>query len=176
MLRAIVSVIVGYVALSLWVFVTLGVAWFALGSEFALSEGTHEATTGWTVLMIGMGAIGAVIGGLITASSGRAVAPVKVLAGLVLVVGLALAVYAASRPSLSRLRPHAVGAVRQRPPGQAAAVRVPRAADRNSPDAHGRGRAGLTTTRPQRARRRPSASTPPPRTAATGRRRADGAC
>ncbi len=93
MVRAILSVIVGYVAISLWVFVTLGVAWFALGSEFAIIEGTHEASTGWSVVMIGMGAIGAVIGGLITASIGRAVAPVKVLAGLVLVVGLALAVY-----------------------------------------------------------------------------------
>ncbi len=93
MVRAILSVIVGYVAISLWVFVTLGVAWFALGSEFAIIEGTHEASTGWSILMIGMGAIAAVIGGLITASIGRTAAPVKVLAGLVLVVGLALAVY-----------------------------------------------------------------------------------
>ena len=76
-----------------FVVVTMTATWFALGSGFAFNEGTHEASTGWSILMIGMGAIGAVIGGLITASIGRAAAPVRVLAGLVLVVGLALAAY-----------------------------------------------------------------------------------
>lgn len=93
MLRAILSVIVGYIVMFLWVVVTLAAAWFALGSEFAHNEGTLEASIGWSVLMMGMGAIGAVLGGLVTASIGRASAPVKVLAGIVFVLGLATAVY-----------------------------------------------------------------------------------
>ena len=92
MLRAIYSVIVGYIVMALCVGVTLGAAWFALGSDFAHSEGTNEASTGWSVLMLVVGAIGAVIGGLVTASIGRAAAPVKVLAGIVLVLGLVASV------------------------------------------------------------------------------------
>lgn len=91
MLRAIFSVIVGYVVMALWVFATLAGAWFVLGSEFAHGEGT-EASTGWSVLMLAMGLVGAVLGGLVCASIGRAAAPVKVLAGIVLVVGLAFGV------------------------------------------------------------------------------------
>ncbi|MEE8129061.1 MAG: hypothetical protein V3T48_02150 [Vicinamibacterales bacterium] len=92
MLRAILAVIVGYVALAIWVMVTLAVAWFALGSDFAFNEGNLEASTGWSVLMLVLGAIGGVIGGLIAASVGRAASPVKALAGFVLVLGLVIAV------------------------------------------------------------------------------------
>ena len=67
-------------------------AWFVLGSDFAFVEGTYEATVGWSVVAIGLGLVGAVLGGLVTASIGRAVAPVKVLAGIVLVLGLVEAV------------------------------------------------------------------------------------
>ncbi len=93
MLRAILSVIIGYVASVVWVTITMTVAWFALGTDFAYIEGTYETTISWSVIMLVLGAIGAVIAGLVVASIARTATPVKVLAGIVLVLGLVMAVY-----------------------------------------------------------------------------------
>jgi hypothetical protein len=92
MLRAILSVIVGYVALFVWVIATMTGAWFVLGSDFAFDTGTHDASTGWSVVSLILGAIGAVIAGLVTVSIARTATPAKVLAGIVLVLGLVEAV------------------------------------------------------------------------------------
>ena len=92
MLRAILSVIIGYVVVGIWVFATTTGAWFALGSDFAFDKGTYDATTGWSVVSLVLGAIGAVIAGLVTASIARTATPAKVLAGIVLVLGLVEAV------------------------------------------------------------------------------------
>jgi len=67
MIRAILSVIIGYVALFIWVMATMTGAWFALGSDFAYDLGTYDASTGWSVVSLVLGLIGAVIGGLVTA-------------------------------------------------------------------------------------------------------------
>ena len=92
MLRAILSVIVGYIGLFIWVFATMTGAWFALGSDFAFNEGTYESSNGWSAVSLVLGAIGAVIAGLVTASIAKTATPVKVLAGIVLVLGLVSAV------------------------------------------------------------------------------------
>ncbi len=92
MIRAILSVIIGYVALFIWVMATMTGAWFALGSDFAYDQGTYDASTGWSVVSLVLGVIGAVIGGLVTASIARTATPAKVLAGIVLVLGLVTAV------------------------------------------------------------------------------------
>ncbi len=92
MLRAILSVIIGYVVVGIWVFATTTGAWFALGSDFAFDKGTYDATTGWSVVSLVLGAIGAVIAGLVTASIARTATPAKVMAGIVLVLGLVEAV------------------------------------------------------------------------------------
>ncbi len=92
MLRAILSVIVGFVAMFAFVVVTMTVTWFALGSDFAFNEGTYEASTGWSVVSIALGLIAAVLGGLVTASISRTATPFKVLAAIVFVFGLVEAV------------------------------------------------------------------------------------
>lgn len=107
MLRAIIAVIVGYVVMFIWVVATLTAAWFALGSDFAFNEGTYEASTGWSVVMLVLGLVGAVIAGCVTASIGRAAAPVKVLAGIVLVLGLAEAAVHQLRPEEPETEPAA---------------------------------------------------------------------
>ena len=93
MLRAIAAVIVGYIALSIWVMATMTGAWFVLGGEFAFVEDTTEASTGWCVVAVVLGFIGAMFGGFITAAIARSPTnrPVTVLAGLVLGIGLLLA-------------------------------------------------------------------------------------
>ncbi len=92
MIRAILSVIIGYVALFIWVVATMTGAWFALGSDFAFDKGTYDASTGWSVVSLALGAIGAVIAGLVTTSIARTATPAKVLAGIVLVHGFVQAV------------------------------------------------------------------------------------
>ncbi len=90
MLRAIASVIIGYVVIVVWVIVTMTVAWLVLGQSFAFTEGTTEITTAWSVVAIVLGFVGAIIGGVTAAAIARSPTnrPVKVLAGLVLVLGL----------------------------------------------------------------------------------------
>jgi hypothetical protein len=95
MFRAILGVIVGYVVIFIWVAVTLAVAWVVLGSSFAYEEGTLETTVGWCLVMMATGVVGATLGGLVTAlvAPSPTRAPVKVLAGFVLVLGIVGAVW-----------------------------------------------------------------------------------
>ena len=92
MLRAILSVIAGYVGLFIWVIATMTGTWFLLGSDFAFDKGTYDASTGWSVVSLVLGTIGAVIAGLVTASIARTATPAKVLAGIVFVFGVVEAV------------------------------------------------------------------------------------
>ncbi|MHC4415759.1 MAG: hypothetical protein ACYS0G_10780 [Planctomycetota bacterium] len=93
MLRGILAVIVGYVVMFAWVMVTSTVMYLGLGQSFALEEGTKEVTMGWLVASIVLGLIGAILGGLVAAVIGRSPTnrPVKVLAGIVLVLGMGMA-------------------------------------------------------------------------------------
>ncbi|MHC4142731.1 MAG: hypothetical protein ACYSUF_12995 [Planctomycetota bacterium] len=78
MWKAILGVIVGYVVIFVWVMVTMAVALMVLDRSFVYEQGTLEVTGG--------GFVTAVI-----APSPRRT-PVKVLAGILLVLGLAIAV------------------------------------------------------------------------------------
>jgi hypothetical protein len=94
MLRAIVAVIVGYVVSAVVVMVGLTVAWTVLGSSFAYEAGTLRVTVAWCAMALGLGFVGAILAGFVAAviaPSPRRTA-VKVLAGIILLLGLALAV------------------------------------------------------------------------------------
>jgi hypothetical protein len=94
LLRGIVGVIVGYFVSAIWVMLALTVAWKVLGASFAYKEGTLEVATGWSVMALVLGFVGAVLAGFVTAviAPSPTGVPVKVLAGIVLALGLALAV------------------------------------------------------------------------------------
>ncbi|MHC4079973.1 MAG: hypothetical protein ACYS15_02700 [Planctomycetota bacterium] len=94
MFRAILGIIVGYVVIFVLVAVTMAVALMVLGQSFAYEEGTLEVTIGWSLVAIALGLVGAILGGLVTAviAPSPRRAPVKVLAGIVLVLGLVVAV------------------------------------------------------------------------------------
>ncbi|MHC4218799.1 MAG: hypothetical protein ACYSU7_10140 [Planctomycetota bacterium] len=94
MWRAILGVIVGFVVMVLWVMICSAVALLVLGHSFAYKEGALEVTLAWCLVDLGIGLVGAVLGGLVTvlvAPSSRRT-PVKVLAGIIFVLGLASAV------------------------------------------------------------------------------------
>lgn len=91
--RKILGVIVGYVVSFFWVFITLSLAWMALGAGFAYAGDTPHASTGWSLLMLILGFIGAVLAGWVAASIGRGQQAATWLAVLMLVLGLAFAIY-----------------------------------------------------------------------------------
>ncbi len=101
MLRTIAAVIVGYIVMSVWVMLTLSVAWLVLGRNFAFEPGTTNVTAGWMTVAGLLGFFGAVLAGVVAARIGRdpTNTPVKVLAGVVLGLGI---VFAAANNSASR--------------------------------------------------------------------------
>lgn len=93
MLRATVAVIVGYLVSAILVSIGLSVVWLALGPSFAYEPGTLKVTAGWCGIALALGFVGSLAAGWVTAliAPSPRRTPVKVLAGIILVAGLALA-------------------------------------------------------------------------------------
>lgn len=89
--RAIGSVIAGYVVMVLAVFAAMSLAYVVLGSEGSFKAGSYEVSGAWLVVTFVVGLIAAVAGGFACAVIARSATPPKVLAAVVLVLGLAMA-------------------------------------------------------------------------------------
>jgi hypothetical protein len=90
--RAILSVVVGYVAMFAAIFLLFSGLYLALGQELSFRPGTYEPSVLWTAVSFGLGVLSAVLGGYVCARIARTATPPKVLAGVVLVIGLLSAV------------------------------------------------------------------------------------
>jgi len=92
MIRTIAAVIVGYIVSVVLTVVGIFVAWAVFGVEGAFAENSTVASTAWslTILVLGFGA--AVAAGATAAKIGGSQTGVKVLAALMLVLGLGIAV------------------------------------------------------------------------------------
>jgi hypothetical protein len=86
--RAIGSVIVGYLVMAVVVFLTFSLAYLVLGSDGSFRPGTYELSAAWIVASIVLSFIAAILGGLACAALARASTPPKVLAAIVLILGL----------------------------------------------------------------------------------------
>ena len=93
MVRAILSVIAGYVALFVVVMATFMVAVPALGTERVLAPGTYFPSPLWLVVSFALGLLAAIVGGWVCALIARAPKPPVALAVLVVVLGLVSAVF-----------------------------------------------------------------------------------
>ncbi|HRJ49357.1 MAG TPA: hypothetical protein PKU91_02415, partial [Phycisphaerales bacterium] len=91
MFRAIAGVIVGYIVMGLIVFVGLTAAYFALGADRAFMPGSLVISGLWVGVMVVVGIVAAIAGGAVCALIARRPMPVKVLAGIVLALGLIMA-------------------------------------------------------------------------------------
>ena len=104
--RAIGSVVLGYVAMAVVVFVCMSVAYLLLGTEGSFRAGSYEVSGAWLVvtLVVGLGA--AILGGFVCAAIAKTARPTRVLAAVVLVLGLAMAMPALtdSDPGDERVR------------------------------------------------------------------------
>ena len=103
--RAISSVVVGYVAMFAAIFLTFSGLYLLMGQEQSFRPDSYEPSMLWTVVSFALGVGAAVLGGYVCVWIARTATPPKVLAGVVLVIGLLSAVpvlMAASTPAETR--------------------------------------------------------------------------
>jgi len=92
MMRMIIGVILGYVAMAAFVFITFSVTYMILETEGSFQPNSYEVSVSWIFASIVLGLAGAILGGLTSVSIGRSKGAPKILAGLVLVLGIAMAI------------------------------------------------------------------------------------
>jgi hypothetical protein len=99
MLRTIGGVVIGYVVLALFVFATFSLTYLLLGADGAFLPGSYTVSTLWLLISFVLGLIGAVLGGYVCASIAKNSRAPIILAGIVLVLGLLLAIPVLTAPS-----------------------------------------------------------------------------
>ena len=92
MLKSILSVVVGYLVMAVVVMITMSLLWAVAGSDFAYYEGTTRATTAWSVIGLLLSCVAAVAGGYVARTIAPTPTAVRVLAGIILALGLVMAV------------------------------------------------------------------------------------
>ncbi len=85
------AVIVGYMVMFAVVFVTFSIAFLMMGTNGAFAEGSYDVTVLWLVVSFVLGLIAAVAGGFVCAAVAKGSKAPLALAGLVLVLGLLMA-------------------------------------------------------------------------------------
>ena len=102
MVRAVVAVVVGYVVMFALVFVTFIAAYLALGTDRVFQTGTYDVSAVWLAVGFALSVLAALVGGYVCAWIARRRGPAVALAGLVLVLGLAMALMGALAPPADR--------------------------------------------------------------------------
>lgn len=94
MARTLFAIILGYAVMAGWVMITLTLAYKIVGPEFAFKQGTTDVTMGWILITLPLSFMGAMLGGLTAGRLGKDPTrkPVKLLAAVILLLGMLLAV------------------------------------------------------------------------------------
>jgi hypothetical protein len=92
MLRKILGVIVGYVAMVILTFILLTVLYNVLGADGVFGPGHYQATTAWLGGAVVVTLLVSILGGYIAKAVGKSAGAVQMLAGLVFVLGMIVAV------------------------------------------------------------------------------------
>ncbi len=94
MLRNILAAIVGYFVMVVGVMAGIGVAWAILGGQGAFAgEGPHPSGL-WITINVVLGFLTAMLGGWVALKLGRSYGAVKILIGIILALGIGLALAA----------------------------------------------------------------------------------
>ena len=98
--RNIIGGIVGYVVLFVVMFATCTTAYLVMGTDNAFAPGTYDVTMTWILVSSVFAFLAAVVGGYVAAIIGRGAGAAKILAGIILVMGiLSIVIVAASTRS-----------------------------------------------------------------------------
>jgi hypothetical protein len=98
LLKTILAVIVGYVAMAVVVFVVFTGLYAAMGADRAFQPGTYDPSALWIICSLLVSLFAAVVGGMVAARMGGRSAA-KALAILVVVLGVGLAWPAINAPA-----------------------------------------------------------------------------
>ncbi len=85
--RSILGVVVGYVATVVVVLVGISLTWVVLGGEGSFAGEGPFPSTAWIASALVFGLIAAFVGGLVARKLGRSGMAVKILVGIILVLG-----------------------------------------------------------------------------------------
>lgn len=92
MVRNILGVVLGYVAMFAFVFISFTVLYLILGADGSFESGTYEVSIVWIIISFIFGLAAAVLGGYLCVLISKNNKAVLVLAALVLIFGIAMAV------------------------------------------------------------------------------------
>lgn len=92
MLRAIASVVVGYIVMAVILMVVLTGVYLALGADKSFEPGLWVPSKLWIAIMIGVNIVVALAGGWVCKAIAKSSKPPRVLAGIVLALGILMAV------------------------------------------------------------------------------------
>ena len=92
MVRNILGVVLGYVAMFAFVFITFTILYFILGADGAFESGTYEVSIIWIIISFILGLVAALLGGYLCVLISKNQKAALVLAGLVLVLGIIMAI------------------------------------------------------------------------------------
>lgn len=105
MVRSIVSVTVGYVVLAVVVMSCFLGLWVVLGVDGVLQPGTFKGKMSLNVGAVAASIVGALAGGIVCGLIAKKLTPVKVFAGIVLVLGLVAAAVGIQKPEPGERKP-----------------------------------------------------------------------
>ncbi|MBP9121007.1 MAG: hypothetical protein KBF59_09095 [Ignavibacterium sp.] len=92
MVRNILGVVLGYVAMFAFVFISFTVLYLILGADGSFESGTYEVSIVWVIISFILGLAAAVLGGYLCVLFLKNNKAVLVLAALVLIFGIAMAI------------------------------------------------------------------------------------
>jgi hypothetical protein len=92
MVKSIVGVVVGYLSMAVFVFVTFSITYLAMGADSAFQAGSYDVSTLWIVVSFVLSVVAAAVGGFVCAAIAKNMTACYVLAGIVLVLGLLMAI------------------------------------------------------------------------------------
>ena len=96
MVRNILGVVVGYVAIFAFIFLTFTILYLILGENNSFEPETFDVSLLWIIFSFILGLIAAILGGYICVLIAKNQKPAMVLAGVVLVLGIAMSIPALS--------------------------------------------------------------------------------
>jgi hypothetical protein len=92
MLKSILGVIIGYIVMAIFAFAIFTCAYLGLGVDRVFEPESYNVSAIWIVIMIAIALIGGILGGLVCAAISKSKGACMVFAGIVLALGLIVAV------------------------------------------------------------------------------------
>ena len=92
MVRNILGVVLGYVAMFAFIFISFTVLYLILGADGSFESGTYEVSIIWIIISFIFGLAAAVLGGYLCVLISKNNKTALVLAALVLIFGIAMAI------------------------------------------------------------------------------------